>query len=69
MFFYFACLHSAGAFFGGENAFVDGHEVIVKIYGEQVAAARIFKYLGVSLDPHGKTVMMCLREKIGTPGQ
>ena len=37
----------------GNNVLVDGHRVVVKIYGSEINATASFKYLGVVLDASG----------------
>jgi len=46
----------------GNNVLVDGHRVVVKIYGSEINATASFKYLGVVLDASGNPAAhLCAR--------
>jgi hypothetical protein len=42
-----------GVHYEGKSVWVDGSKATVRVYGEEIAAAQSFKYLGVTIDCHG----------------
>eukprot|EP00973_Karenia_brevis_P037468 5168645-Karenia_brevis.AAC.1 len=59
-----------GVEYRNEAVFVDGHELILEIYGERIKAVSEFKYLGVLLSASGDegahtSARICSLEKAG----